>query len=276
MKLTKEQQKNLKNAKILIYDIEISPTLGWTYGQYEANVLKVEKHPLLMSVSWKWLGDSSKPKCMVIDRTSARAWNDKALVQKVHQLFDEANLLVGHNIDRFDNRVMSGKFIDWDMTPPSPCKSWDTLKMARKHKFGSNKLNDLGIRFNEGSKTSVTHADVWYDLLFESNVAKQQKAAKLMEKYNIQDVALTEKIFWHLMPYYQTGITLGRLIGHNWVCDCGSTEGQFHGYGFNPVGKYRRWQCNRCGKWHKVFEDNPEDRAEYNPVEERPQLRHAT
>ncbi len=271
--LTPEQRKNFKAAKILIYDIEISPTLGWVYGQYDTNVLKVEKQPLLMSISWKWLGDEGEPQCMVISHKDAQNWNDIDLVMKMRQLFDEANLLVGHNIDRFDNRVMTGKFIDYGLKPPSPCKSWDTLKMARKHKFGSNKLGDLGDRFGEGTKTKITHADVWYDLLFGS--AKDSKeASQLMKKYNIQDVALTEKIFYHLMPYYQTGMTLGRLIGHQWVCDCGCSEGQFHGSGFDPVGKYRRWQCNNCGKWMKVREDNKEDRDEYNPPEEKPLLRH--
>lgn len=145
--------------------------------------------------------------------------------------------------------------------------------MARKHKFGSNKLGDLGERFKEGTKTKVTHADIWYDLLFGST-KDSKEATKLMEKYNKQDVALTEKIFHHLMPYYQTGMTLGRLIGHQWVCDCGCSEGQFHGTGFDPVGKYRRWQCNNCGKWMKVREDNKEDREEYNPSDEKPLLRH--
>ena len=192
--LTPEQRKNFKAAKILIYDIEISPTLGWVYGQYDTNVLKVEKQPLLMSISWKWLGDEGEPQCMVISHKDAQNWNDIDLVMKMRQLFDEANLLVGHNIDRFDNRVMTGKFIDYGLKPPSPCKSWDTLKMARKHKFGSNKLGDLGDRFGEGTKTKITHADVWYDLLFGS--AKDSKeASQLMKKYNIQDVALTEKIF---------------------------------------------------------------------------------
>lgn len=273
MELTKEQKRNYKKAKILVYDIEISPTLGWTYGEYDTNVLRVEKQPLLMSFSWKWLGSDEKPKCEVITKLEADAWNDKRLVSKMRDLFDEANLLVGHNIDRFDNRVMTGKFIDWGLKPPSPCKSWDTLKMARKHKFGSNKLDSLGKRFNEGHKTEVTHADVWYNLLFGAD-KEHKNAAKLMREYNNQDVALTEKIFWHLMPYYQTGITLGRLIGHNWVCDCGSTEGQFHGVAFSPTGKYRRWQCNHCGKWHKVYEDTKEMRDEVNPKEERPQLRH--
>lgn len=273
MKLTKEQKENYRKAKILVYDIEISPTLGWTYGEYDTNVLRVEKQPLLLSFSWKWLGSDEPPKCEVISKLEAEAWNDKRLVMLLRDLFDEANLLVGHNIDRFDNRVMTGKFIDWGLKPPSPCKSWDTLKMARKHKFGSNKLDALGNRFNEGRKTEVTHADVWYNLLF-GTAEEHNTAEKLMCQYNNQDVALTEKIFWHLMPYYQTGITLGRLIGHNWVCDCGSTEGQFHGVAFSPVGKYRRWQCNRCGKWHKVYEDTKEDREEFNPKSERPQLRH--
>ena len=271
--LTSEQKQNLQKAKILVYDIETSPILGWVYRQYDAQVLKVERHPLLMSIAWKWLGDDAEPQCLVIKPEDSRRWYDFELVLKMRELFDEANLLVGHNIDRFDNRVMTGKFIDYGLKPPSPCKSWDTLKMARKHRFTSNKLNDLGQRFGEGSKTEMTYKELWHDLLFGAPEV-QKKAAELMKRYNKQDVALTEKIFYHLMPYYQTGMTLGRLIGHQWVCDCGSSEGQFHGTGFDPVGKYRRWQCNKCGKWMKVREVDKEDREEFNPDDEKPRLRH--
>lgn len=272
--LTKEQRENYAKAKILIYDIEVSPTLGWTYGQYDTNVLKVEKQPILMSFSWKWLGSKEKAQCETLTHLETQAWDDKRLVTKLRDLFNEASLKVGHNIEGFDNKVMMGKFIDYGLKPPAPSKSWDTLKMARRcGKFGSNKLDALGERFGEGRKTKITHADVWYPLLF-GNPAEHAKAAKLMARYNCQDVILDEKIFWRLIPYYQTGMTLGRLIDNPWVCDCGCSEGQFHGAGFDPVGKYRRWQCNNCGKWSKVRETEKEIREEVDPKENRPLLRH--
>lgn len=273
-KLTKEQRENYLKAKILIYDIEISPTLGWTYGQYETNVLRVEKEPILMSFSYKWLGDTAKATCETLSYVEAQAWDDRRLVKKLRDLFDEANLICGHNSDRFDNKVVTGKFIDYGLTPPSPYKTWDTLKMARKSaKFGSNKLDSLGKRFGEGAKTAITQGDIWHDFLF-GNKATHHKVEKLLIKYNNQDVDLDEAVFWHLLPYHQSGITLGRLINNPWVCDCGCSEGQFHGCGFDPVGKYRRWQCNACGKWSKVYEMEKEVRDEVNPKEERPQLRH--
>ena len=43
--------------RILIYDLEVSPTLGWTYGLYKTNVIRVEQNPSIMSISWRWYGE---------------------------------------------------------------------------------------------------------------------------------------------------------------------------------------------------------------------------
>ena len=58
----------LKEAKILCFDLEVSPNLGWFYGQYQVSPLKIERPPILLAMSWKWLGDKGKPQgCTILD-----------------------------------------------------------------------------------------------------------------------------------------------------------------------------------------------------------------
>ena len=45
-------------TNILLYDLETSPLLGWAYQIWDARIIKVEEQPKIMSVSWKWLGDT--------------------------------------------------------------------------------------------------------------------------------------------------------------------------------------------------------------------------
>ena len=38
-----------KDAKVLFYDLEVSPRLGWYYGTYETTPIKEEKSPVLLT-----------------------------------------------------------------------------------------------------------------------------------------------------------------------------------------------------------------------------------
>jgi DNA polymerase elongation subunit (family B) len=72
--------------------------------------------------------------------------NDRDLVKDLYDVFDEADILIAHNGDRFDIRKSNARFIQHGLKPPITYKTIDTLKIARrqKFKFDSNRLNDLG------------------------------------------------------------------------------------------------------------------------------------
>ena len=41
--------------KTLIFDIEISPNLTWTYEKYDARIISIEQNQFILSVAYKWL-----------------------------------------------------------------------------------------------------------------------------------------------------------------------------------------------------------------------------
>ena len=124
---------------ILLYDLEITPILGWTYEMWDTRVIRIEKEPQIMSLSWKWLGEKE-----------IHNWNmqghddDFAVSYKMWMLMGEADIVVAHNAKKFDNRVATAHFMMHGFAPPSPYKTVDTLLAARRYfKFPSNSLNDL-------------------------------------------------------------------------------------------------------------------------------------
>lgn len=237
-----------RKAKILIYDLEITPTLGWTYGLWETRVIKVEKNPYLMCFSYRWYGEKKTHNFALPDFSTygIDPENDYLIVKELWKLFNEADILVAHNANKFDNKVATAFFLEHGLTPPSPYKSVDTLQVARRvGRFGSNSLNSLGDLFNLGQKTAITHGDLWYRCLHGD-----KKAWKDMVKYNNQDVEVLYNLYEKLRPYMTNHPNIGRIENKIDICPkCGSENVQHRGYRVTNVSKFRRAQCQDCGGW---------------------------
>ena len=265
MKLTKEQREVLKKAKILLFDLEVSPMLAYTYNYYEGNVLKVVEPQKLLCFSYKWLGDKDAPKVVTLLDGGKNAKDDFWPTYELWKLLNEANLAIAHNGSRFDAKMANTFFVEHEMQPPAPYKIVDTLTAARqKFKFPSNKLDELGKFLKVGQKTEVTCGDLWEDCL-----KGDKKAYKLMAKYCANDVVLMEKIYWKLMPYANMPL-INKLVNEELVCPvCGGR--QFHKKGQVPdatQGPSWRYMCTSCGHSVKVplSKDEKEELGLFKPV----------
>lgn len=239
-----------RDAKMLAIDLECSPTLGWGYGQYETNLIKVEQPPVLLAVSWKWLGDKGKAQGKIItDYKQSDRYDDYGIVRKLWGLLDEAQIVYAHNGDRFDLKMANAFFIRHNMLPPSPVQSFDTLKTARKYfKFDNNKLDYLGKLLIGSGKTEVTYGECW-DKLLHGSPKEQKKYGELMRKYCNGDVDILEEIYYKLLPWATNHPNLALYIGKDVVCPrCGNSAD------FSPKS-YRRtkvgisgiqYQCKHC------------------------------
>lgn len=104
----------MKKEKLetLIFDIETAPNLAWVWDFYEQNVISVEKERKLLSFAFKWLGQK-KVYCY-----SLRDYKEKKLLKILHELFNKADIIVGHNGDRFDIKMVNAFFIHNHLKPP--------------------------------------------------------------------------------------------------------------------------------------------------------------
>lgn len=235
-------------AKILLYDLESSPNLGYAYGKWDTNLIKIKEYSTVMSISWQWVGEDTIHHASLanIPRKKGTSSN-KALAMLIHQLFDEADITVAHNNHGFDNKVANAFFIRNGLKPPSPYKMIDTLRVARSQfKFpGGNSLDELGKYLNVGVKSTVGVRDLWFDCL-----KGDPKAWRLLEDYNNQDVVVLKGVYDKLLPFIKNHPNLGDILQRDGVCPkCGSSNLQRRGYNNRRNGRTQRYQCQGCFGW---------------------------
>lgn len=253
-----------RDAKVLFYDLEVSPRIGYYYGTYDVTPIKEIRPPILLSIAWKWLGEK-KTNCLTLyDRATVDPYNDRLLVNELWNLLDEANIVVAHNGKRFDDKMSNYFFIKHDMDPPSPYKEFDTLQTAKKYfKFDCNKLDYLGKMLTGQGKTEVTYGDVWEDLL-EGNKKEKKKASDLMKDYNIRDVEVLEKIYLKMLPWATNHPNMALYAGQEHICPRCGNDSEFEVKSYRRTGMQVnaiQYRCKKCGAY-VTRKLSPEEREE--------------
>jgi hypothetical protein len=241
-----KKKKQQDGPKILLFDIETAPILAYVWRLWDENIglnqIKEDWHVL----SWaaKWLDDD---KVMYADqRSSKKISDDKAILQQLWNLLNEADIVVTQNGKKFDEPKIKARMILHGMPPYSPVRHFDTWQVARnKFAFTSNKLEYLSKNLSTIKKLTrrkFDGFDLWAECL------KGNKAAwREMERYNKIDVLALEQVYKKLAPWdtsinhtiYHTG------DGH--VCSCGSKDFKKDGFSYNNTGKFQAYVCKQCG-----------------------------
>lgn len=229
----------MNKAKVLLFDIETFPNVGYTWGRWEQNVIKFTKEWELASFAYKWL-DSPSVHCV-----SRRDHSEKYVVSRLRDVLSEADIVVAHNGDSFDLKKARTKFLQHGLTPPPINRSVDTRKLARSQfAFNSNSLNDLGETLGLGKKVDTGGFDLWLGCM-----AGNKDAWSKMIKYNKQDVVLLEKVYLKFRAWYPSHPSIAALEGHRGGCpSCGSNRVQSKGLRATTQRLQRRYQCLDCGR----------------------------
>jgi len=233
--------------KILLLDIETAPNLATVWGLWNQNIGINQILDAGYTLCWaaKWLGERK------ISFDSVMNSSPEVMVRGIHSLIDEADAVIHYNGTKFDMPTLNKEFLLFEMSPPSPYKQIDLLQTARKQfRFPSNKLDYVARSLGLGTKTKHTGHELWLKCM-----NKDEKAWKLMERYNKQDVKLLEKVYHRLLPWIKAHPNMG-LYSENsdeTVCtNCGSADLQRRGFSRTSVSVYQRWQCNACGSWQRT------------------------
>lgn len=235
-------------TKILLYDIETSPLLAYTWTRWQEGVIDIADEWYMMSYAYRWLGDSKVKAVGLPDTKEYKKdpTNDYGLAKGLWDLLDEASIVVGHNSNRFDNRKVNARLIKHGFTPPSPYQTIDTKNVAKKYfAFDSNKLTHLGQYLNLGQKVETGGFQLWIDCM-----AGKEDAWKRMIKYNKQDVELLTQIYLKLRPWIDTHHNINVLDERMGSCPkCGSEKIQKRGFSITRTRKRQRYHCQDCGAW---------------------------
>lgn len=240
----------MQTPRILLYDLEVTPILGWTYKKWDTNVIKVERDSYIMCFSYIWFGDNVVRNVAQTDFHwyEDHPYDDSMVVGRLWSLMNEADIVVAHNANQFDNRISTARFLNWDLGPPAPYKSVDTLQAARRYfRMTSNTLNDLCEKLEIGSKPEETHGKLW-----RRCVDGDKEAWMKMRMYCNTDVGLLLQLYKKLRPFITNHPNVGNYNDIADACPkCGSTDMQKRGTAKTATCTYQRYQCNQCEGWSR-------------------------
>lgn len=239
----------MPEPRIAFFDIETAPSLGWYFDLYkEGNIVATQSPWFMLSFAWKWAGDKSVQCKALCDYPNYRSDknDDSRLVKDLWKIFDEADILVGHNVDRFDVRKTNSRFLGTGLPPPSPYKTIDTLKIARRvFKQDSNRLAHLGEFLGLGGKLATTGWHTW-----RGAIDGDAKSWALMKRYNKRDVSLLEEVYTKLRPWAPNHPDLRAYTGRTGCPVCKSQKVQCRGFNVAKTQKKQRMHCQDCGHWY--------------------------
>ena len=229
---------------VLLLDIESTPNLSWVWEHYDQTVIKHVQPWWLLCVGLKWQQDSFVE---VVDMPSLE-WDEAALCGVVWDYLDAADIVVAHNGDKFDLRKLTAKFIEHGMTPPSPYKTVDTLKVARRvAKFNQNSLAALSTHLDIGRKLTTEGFSLWERCMQRDPI--DEVAWRKMIRYAKKDVVQLERLYDRLLPWIPNHPALAEPGAH--CPHCQSSNLQKRGVARTKTMTYQQYWCKDCGAWSR-------------------------
>lgn len=225
--------------KILAWDIENRPGQAyiWTPFPDYIPITQITQSSEMMCFAARWVDKKQV--------TFKSEFHDgrQAMLESLWSLMDEADALLSWNGAGFDTKHANRAFLAAGMTPPSPVKEIDLLRVARQRfKFMSNKLDYVAQSLGLGSKTAHEGFGLWLACM-----EGDPKAWARMRRYNKQDVNLLIPIYEYFKPWIKTHPNVAE---HGVACSrCNSSRIQLRGTDTTQAGVYQRFQCLDCGGW---------------------------
>jgi hypothetical protein len=230
--------------KTLTLDIETSPLVVHAWGLFDQNIglNQIVEPTRMICFAAKWL--DSKGTLFYSEHKHGK----EVMVQAAHDLLSEADVLIHFNGRSFDLPHLRREFLEQGLLPPAPFEDIDLLLQARRlGRWPSNKLAYLTKALNVSEKMSNEGHGLWVKCM-----AGDEKAWKMMERYNRQDIKSTEALYLRLKPWLKTPNVALYLDETNPVCPaCGGSSLQRRGWAFTTISAFPRYCCNDCGKWSR-------------------------
>jgi DNA polymerase elongation subunit (family B) len=241
--------------KILLLDIETAPNVAHIWGLFKQNVgiNQIMESSYVLCWAAKWLDEKE------IKFSSVQKTNPKRMLLKIWDLLDEADAVIHYNGTKFDIPTLNKEFLLYGLTPPSPYKQIDLLRVARNQfKFPSNKLDYVAQALGLGKKTKHIGHELWIQCM-----ANNPEAWGMMEEYNKNDVTLLEQVYGKLIPWIKTHANYSLHSTNPEVCpNCGGTHYQKRGFYYTSNCQYQRYKCQECGTWFRTTKSIPKEKGE--------------
>lgn len=244
----------MKLPTIVTIDIETAPINGHVWGIWEQNLGldMIGDDWTILSYAYKYLDNSKTFYADAGGRGIDQVRNDAELMRGLWEVLNAADIVVGHNVKKFDLKKINARMFEAGLPPYSPVRVIDTLSSAKTHfAFTSNKLEHLA---DKTGTPKLKHKKFPGFELWKECLADNPKAWAEMKRYNVRDVVATEKLYVMMRPWIANHPNLGaysETTDEHECPKCGSTNTHREGVRVLQQGRYHRYQCGDCGGWSR-------------------------
>jgi hypothetical protein len=240
------------SPRILTLDIETKPLICYTWGIWEQNpsIDMIAEDWSILCYCAKWLDEPKVISEHTGGRGKAKVKDDRRLLVSLHELLDEADIVIAQNGKRFDLKKIDARMIQNGHKPYSPVRVIDTLVNARsRFGFTSNKLEFQSRILTDTPKSKhkkFPGFELWLECMNDNPEAWEE-----MIRYCATDVLATEKVYIKQRPWIRSHPNIGAYVeDHEPRCtNCGSDDLQARGFAMTQQGRYARFHCQSCGGW---------------------------
>lgn len=239
----------MTDLKILLLDLELTFAVYYAYPSKREQFLSASNiihDQFCTCAAWKWHHEASTYVIKITDnkRKFKEDFRDDFIIaKKLHDLMEEADVIVAHNGDNFDIKHANSLFLKHGLGPIPKRKSIDTLKVARKYfAFPGNSLDQLSKRFGSVGKNRKPN---WHKM-----TDGDAKEINIAAKYCKNDVIELEKIFVEIKPYIDNFPHIKQSKRPEECECCGSKRIQSRGQSFSNNKLQSRYVCMECGHNH--------------------------
>lgn len=257
------KQNIINPLKILIYDIETSrvPAMVWWTGKQFINHDQLKSEPNIITIAWKWLGEDD-----VKHLTWDKNHSDKKMVSEFIKIYNEADMVIGQNNDRFDNRWVQSRAAKYDLEINNYIRSFDIMKESKRmFRLPSYSMKYMCKYFDVEQKLEHEGIKMW-DKIQSGTSEEQEEYLQKMVNYNVGDIISTEALYYRLRKYFGHKIHLGVLNGEKkYACPTnGSLNISLYKTTVTPAGTLQRiMRCNVDGVKYKITNKQYMDFLDY-------------
>lgn len=227
-------------SKVMIYDIETSQAefKQWWTGKRYVSHDRMIKEPVVISIAWKWLGEDD----VHTDHWDMKTHSDRELMNRFLKEYNKADVVIGQNNDRFDNRWINARALKHGLYVNTFVRSFDIMKQGKR----LFRLPSYSMAFMTkflGITQKQSHEGIFMWDMIEDGTPKEQK--EYMDKmldYNIGDIISTEEMYYKMRPYMRQVSHLGALEGKGkYSCpECGGNNIELVRTTTTPAGTVQR------------------------------------
>lgn len=233
-----------QGPRILIYDIETAPIIAqmWSMWQQGFGLNQIQEDWYILSFAAKWYGEDE---VFYYDQSDAESTeDDSAILSKLWDLLDEADIVVGQNLKKFDTKKVNARFVLNGFPKPSTYRQIDTLDIA-KQQFGftSNKLEYMSSKLCK-SYVKSKHKKFPGHELWSECLKGNPEAWEEMKEYNIGDIKATEELY-ELFTHWDNKLPNFDVYVDDVV---GLEDWEEIGFHYTNLGKYTKYQNKITGQ----------------------------